>query len=237
MSAAPPRYRQLADVLRQDILNARLKPGAALPTEMEICAEHDVSRHTAREALRILTEDGLIERRRGAGTIVAGRKAPAFAQTIGDFDSILQYARDAKLTIFHEGSAAPALLDRFGLTGEFREYVGLRRVADEPAQAITTVLLSERYALGAAELSQLSGPVSEWLEQKHRVSIVKVTQRMEAAMLNAAEAQRLGVPPHSAALRTTRRYRNASGSIVLLSESLHPAGRFAYEIRLERKRP
>jgi len=57
---------------------------------------------------------------------------------------------------------------------------------------------------------------------------------MEACLVEATEAKYLDVPLKSAALRTIRRYRNQRGDIVLLSESLHPAGRFAYEVRLER---
>lgn len=236
MTPPIPRYRQLADHLRALIRSRGLEPGALLPTEMELCSEHGVSRHTAREALRILADDGLIERRRGAGTVVAERSAAAFAQTIGDFDSILQYARDAHLSIISDEPCTEEDLDRLGLTGAFRAYRGLRRVADEPPQAVTTVMIPERYAPPAALVSSLTGPVSEWLERTHGVAIARVTQRMEATLVNAETAAVLGVTPESAALRTTRRYRTANGDIVLLSESLHPAGRFAYEMRLDRER-
>ncbi|MFN3836056.1 MAG: winged helix-turn-helix domain-containing protein, partial [Glycocaulis sp.] len=50
VTTPPPRYRQVADELRQLIASARLQPGDALPTEMELCEAKHISRHTAREA-------------------------------------------------------------------------------------------------------------------------------------------------------------------------------------------
>ena len=57
---------------------------------------------------------------------------------------------------------------------------------------------------------------------------------MEAVALNKSQADRLNVSTGYPALRTVRRYRGGDGEILLLSESLHPAGRFAYEMRLDR---
>ena len=234
MPASQPRYRQLAEQYRKAITSGTYKPGDALPTEMEICETHKVSRHTARDALRILTDDGLIERRRGAGTIVAARGTPAFAQPIGDFDSILQYARDSQLEITTAQDADQDTLDRLGLTGEYLQLIGFRRVADQPPQAITAVYIRADIAPDTAILANLSGSVSEWLEANQEISIERVMQRMEAVALNKSQADRLDLSTGYPALRTVRRYRDGSGEIILLSESLHPAGRFAYEMRLDR---
>lgn len=234
MPAAKPRYRQLADQMRAQITSGKYKPGDALPTEMEICEKHKVSRHTARDALRILTDDGLIERRRGAGTVVAPRSAPAFAQPIGDFDAILQYARDAHFEITTAQTADEDTLDRLGLTGDYLQLIGFRRVADQPPQAITAVYIRASLAPKVEIISALPGSISEWIEEHRQVSVERVVQRMEAVALNKSQADRLNVSTGYPALRTVRRYRDANGDIMLLSESLHPAGRFAYEMRLDR---
>lgn len=220
--------------MRKQITSGKYQPGDALPTEMEICEKHNVSRHTARDALRILTDDGLIERRRGAGTVVAARGHPAFAQPIGDFETILQYARDSSLEITTVQPADGDTLDRLGLTGDFLQLIGFRRVADQQPQAVTAVYIRADLAPDISIISALPGSISEWIEENHGVSIARVVQRMEAVALNKSQADRLNVAKGYPALRTVRRYRDASGEILLLSESLHPAGRFAYEMRLER---
>ncbi|MEM7327635.1 MAG: GntR family transcriptional regulator [Pseudomonadota bacterium] len=237
MPAPQPRYRQIAEQFRKAITSGKYKAGDALPTEMEICETHKVSRHTARDALRILTDDGLIERRRGAGTVVAARGTPAFAQPIGDFDSILQYARDAHFEITTTQIADSDTRDRLGLTGSYVQLIGFRRVADQPPQAITAVYIRADVAPDAATIEGLKGSISEWIEAHNQVSVERVVQRMEAVALNQSQAKRLNVSTGFPALRTVRRYRGGDGEILLLSESLHPAGRFAYEMRLDRTKP
>jgi GntR family transcriptional regulator len=56
--------------LRQAIVNGTYSPGSQLPTEAELSELLGVSRTVVREALRVLEEDGLIDRRHGVGTFV-----------------------------------------------------------------------------------------------------------------------------------------------------------------------
>lgn len=236
MNTVQPRYRQIADELRLLIASGKLKPGDALPTEMELCEAKDISRHTAREALRILTEDGLIARRRGAGTVVTNPPAPTFAQPIGDFESILQYARDAVFIPERARPSSAAELKRMDVEGDYITYTGMRRATGEAPLAVTTILVLAQFAPPMEELSQLQGSISEWIEGAHGASVANVTQRMEAVALGKADAARLGVNAGSPALRTLRRYIDTVDRTILVSESLHPAGRFAYEMKLTRQR-
>jgi GntR family transcriptional regulator len=67
-SSALPLWAQLAD----DLV-ARLEGGdfgERFPTEHELGAEYGVSRHTVRDAVRRLREDGLLSAERGRGTFV-----------------------------------------------------------------------------------------------------------------------------------------------------------------------
>lgn len=231
-----PRYRQIADEFREAIASGRLKPGDALPTEMELCAARDISRHTAREALRLLAEDGLIARRRGAGTVVTQPPAPAFAQPIGDFDSILQYARDAVFLPDRTRQASATDMKRLSLSGVYTVFSGLRRASGAAPLAITTIFVLDELAPPLETVRSLTGSISEWIEGVHGVAVAGVTQRMEAVALTRTEAAKLSVAEGSPALRTLRRYTDVSGRTILVSESLHPAGRFAYEMKLNRQR-
>lgn len=236
MTTPPPRYRQVADELRQLIASAGLQPGDALPTEMELCEAKHISRHTAREALRILTEDGLIARRRGAGTVVTAPPAPVFAQPIDDFDSILQYARDAAFLPERRQPASAAERRRLGIEGDYVAFSGLRRAAGQAPLAATSILVLSELAPSLEEVRRLNGSVSEWIESAHGVPVANVLQRMEAVALGKTDADHLGVAAGSPALRTLRRYTDTGGRAILVSESLHPAGRFAYEMKLNRQR-
>lgn len=65
-----PMYRQIADALREKISAGELKPGDALPTESSLQEAFNVSRVTVRQALKLLTEDHIVESIQGSGTYV-----------------------------------------------------------------------------------------------------------------------------------------------------------------------
>ncbi len=69
-------YKELADLLLEEIENGVYGPGSQMPTEMEISRRFGLNRHTVRAALRRLVQDGYIYRVRGRGTFVARRKIP-----------------------------------------------------------------------------------------------------------------------------------------------------------------
>jgi len=69
-----PRYLQIAGHLRELVDVGA--PGGRLPSETELCDWFDVSRMTARQAVRLLVSEGLLYRRRGQGTFIASRPVP-----------------------------------------------------------------------------------------------------------------------------------------------------------------
>src|SRR3984893_13679761 len=68
-----PRHLQVQRVLRGRIESGEWGSDHPIPTEMELLEEFGVSRTTIREALGVLTRDGLIARHRGRGSFVQPR--------------------------------------------------------------------------------------------------------------------------------------------------------------------
>lgn len=68
-----PLYRQLQRLLRNAIYEERLGDGASILPERDLASEYGVSRITVRKAIKGLVEEGLLARRRRAGTIVTSR--------------------------------------------------------------------------------------------------------------------------------------------------------------------
>lgn len=73
-----PNYRnkssQIADSLMNRIIKSGLKPGDVLGIEADLVAEHEVSRPTLRESLRMLEAQGVISLRPGpGGGVTVGR--------------------------------------------------------------------------------------------------------------------------------------------------------------------
>lgn len=64
------RYVELASMLRAEILSGGVKPGELLLSEHELCHKYKMSRNSVRQALDLLTKEGLIARKPKVGTVV-----------------------------------------------------------------------------------------------------------------------------------------------------------------------
>ena len=65
-----PIYRQLHGKLVELILEGVLKEGDALPSIRDISSEHRINHITVSKAIQLLTDEDLVEKRRGLGMFV-----------------------------------------------------------------------------------------------------------------------------------------------------------------------
>lgn len=132
MSSRPPARRR-SDVvharLRAEILEGRLAPGAAVPSERALADELEVNRHAVREALKRLEQAGLVRISQGGPTRVREWRETAGLEVL--------------LDLVAGPDGPPAALARAVL--EMRESIGVdaaRRCADRASPA-------DRSAVGA----------------------------------------------------------------------------------------
>ncbi|WP_299354858.1 phosphonate metabolism transcriptional regulator PhnF [uncultured Shimia sp.] len=64
-------WEKIARALTADITDGRYGPGDKLPTEAELAKRFEVNRHTIRNALKDMAENGLVFSRRGSGVYVS----------------------------------------------------------------------------------------------------------------------------------------------------------------------
>ncbi|QSB14036.1 winged helix-turn-helix transcriptional regulator [Natronosporangium hydrolyticum] len=76
-STAWGAYREIATALRERIAGGEFAPGAALPSEADLCEQYAVARNTLRRALDQLAADGLIVTHPGRGRVVADAQGGA----------------------------------------------------------------------------------------------------------------------------------------------------------------
>ncbi len=69
-----PQYKKIYEILRKHILSGVYSEGSLLPSENELCAVHNITRPTVRQALEVLVQEGFISKKQGKGSIV--RKPP-----------------------------------------------------------------------------------------------------------------------------------------------------------------
>ena len=68
-----PPSQQIADDLRRSIESAELAPSERVPSERELARQYGTARNTAREAIRILSAEGLLVAEHGRGAFVRAR--------------------------------------------------------------------------------------------------------------------------------------------------------------------
>ena len=65
-----PKYQQVVEAMKNEILSGRYQPGQKLPSEAALVKRFGASRITVGRALRELRQAGLIQSRAGSGSYV-----------------------------------------------------------------------------------------------------------------------------------------------------------------------
>ena len=239
-SEAAPRYQRIARDLRQAIAKGRYPVGAQLPTEHELCRQLGVSRFTIREAIRVLSNAGLVRRKPRAGTLVAALPDDTrYSHGISSLRDLFQYAQS---THFHY-----VYIGRVGLTKpqaralsaaageEWILAVALRReTAGAQPFGVTRLFLNPALKGIEKALRNWSGAVYALIERDCGVRIGRVEQVIAAIALDEEDAASLGVRAGAPALSIRRRYFDEGGRLVEMADTVHPADRFAYRMELRR---
>lgn len=95
--SSQPLHDQLAGQLRRAIAAGDPAPGEKLPPARELAKSLDVNVHTLLRSFQTLKDEGLLEVRRGRGTIVTG-DAPKLAGFVALAKELVTEARRAGLT-------------------------------------------------------------------------------------------------------------------------------------------
>lgn len=79
-------YYQLYNILFQDIVGGKYPVGKMIPAESELMEIYRISRATARKAVELLANDGLVKKKRGYGTIVISNRPNTSPQRVIRYD-------------------------------------------------------------------------------------------------------------------------------------------------------
>lgn len=236
----PTLYRRIARELEAEIAAGNRPVGSLLPTEAALCATYDASRYTIREALRLLVERGIIERRQGAGSrIISTAPRTSYSQTMRTLSEFSQYARDTHFDIAEtaivslDDDAAELIPAPAG--SRWMRISGVRWTAERTEPIChTTVYVHTRFAHHLHDVRTTPGPVYALVEARSGEMIAEAIQEIAARPLPAVAARALKLRAGSTAMRFVRRYLDASGGTMLASVNWHPAERFSYVLKIRR---
>ncbi|MFQ6786552.1 MAG: GntR family transcriptional regulator, partial [Streptococcus salivarius] len=85
-----PAYIRIHDKIKADVDDGTWKIGQRLPSERDLCETFDVSRMTVRQAITLLVDEGILERKPGSGTFVASSRVKEKMRGTTSFTEIVK---------------------------------------------------------------------------------------------------------------------------------------------------
>ena len=238
--ARKPRYIELADELRSSIMMGEFGKEDQFPTETALCKQFGVSRFTVREALRKLTQEGLISRRRGSGTTMqpASARAGALHQPLSNVGEILQYARDTSINFEKlDPQEIPAkIAEQIGLVSDDKWFVfhGKRmKPGRKRPIAITVAWINPDLADAVSSIDVTATTIFGQLQSSADIEITKITQDIQAIPASEHFARDLGIEKGDPILRILRCYFDQNDRLFEISANYHPGERFAYSMHID----
>lgn len=228
-----PLYMQLQKVLRDAILSRVISPEAAIPPERDLAEEFGVSRLTVRKAVDGLVSEGLILRRRGAGTFVASRVEKSFSKLSSFSEDMISRGRvpHSEWLARSVGGVTPEESLSLGLSPGTQVYRFQRlRFADGLTMAleystIPSYCLPSIDAVGESLYAALDAAGNR---------PVRALQRLRAVAFTADQADILGIRPGDAGLFIERRGFLADGRAAEYTQSYYRGD--AYDVVAELNR-
>lgn len=227
---ALPLYMQLQRVLRSAIQSRVLSQDAAIPPERDLAEEYAVSRITVRKALSGLVDEGLLSRRRGAGTFVASRVEKSFSKLSSFSEDMLSRGRRPHSVWVNRslGAVTPEESLSLGLSPGAAVYRFHRvRYADDAPMALEYATIPA-YCLPSLEA--VGDSLYEALEEAG-YRPVRALQRLRAVVFTKSQAEALGVSPRDAGLLIERRGFLSDGRAAEFSQSYYRGD--AYDVVAE----
>jgi GntR family transcriptional regulator len=228
--AGQTRYREIERFLRTQVEGAR--PGAPLPSEAELCERFSVSRMTVRQALQELTNDGLVERRRGQGTFVAHRpvhrRPGVFLSFTEEMNRRGVQATSRLLTAGMDDPRRSEVLD-LGLApgGQVVRIVRVRLADGVPVALEDAALVPE---LGDVLEEDLGGGSLHGALERRGVVATRATGTITARLARADETELLDLAPPSALLVELRVLFDQEGRVFERTETRYVADRYVIDV-------
>lgn len=218
--APSPLYRQLHQALRGAIEDQRLAGAAPLPAERDIASDLGISRITVRKALDALADEGLVRRRRGAGTFVAARVEKSFSMLTSFSEDMASRGRSARSSWLSRSAGA--------VTPE--ESLALGLSPGSPVLRFDRIRYADEVAM-ALEHSVIAGdclPSEQAVDHSLYAALeatgkrpVRALQRLRAVLLDADRAALLGIAEGAPGLLIERRGFLGNGQAVEFTRSFY----------------
>ncbi|MDF2873773.1 MAG: transcriptional regulator, GntR family with sensor domain containing protein [Sporomusa sp.] len=233
-----PLYYQLKDIICAMIEDDELQPDDPIPSERELCEQHDISRMTVNKAITSLVTEGLLYREQGKGTFVArGKEKHPLSSLLGFTEEMQQRGLDVftRQISFRKKMATKWLQQELLLDKdqEVFEIIRLRYVSGQPfalETAYLPVFLCQELSAGRLEGKSLYAVLS----REFGLQMNYAYQTIEPVAVNDYESELLEVKQGALALLFSRRTYLKNNVPMEVTKAIYRGDRYKFEITLRR---
>ncbi len=227
-----PAYRRIQGEILKRIEKGELKMGDSVESERMLAKAHRVSLMTARQALVGLEREGLVERRRGAGTFVAPPKIH-FNRLMSFTEQLTarSMAPSSKVLTLKVVTDEPEIAARLSLAFNARliKLERLRLGSGEPFAIESCYLSADRFP-GLMRAGLERGSLFSLLE-RYGVEIAHADEEVDATVADPHLARVLAVTPGHPLLRIRQTIFSVRGTPTVCVLGLYRADRHVLRIR------
>jgi GntR family transcriptional regulator len=230
-------YQQIAESILDKIQSGELQPGARLPSEHTLSAEHKVGRNTIRHALSDLAIKGYLETVQGVGTFVTETHFPKTVEFLYGFSQEMGQrgkAVDSRLLEAELISADPLLARvlRIQLGAEV-VFLNRVRIVDGKPAAIERAYLPHSFCHGILEHDFSEESLYDVLAAQYNMKPDHAEQEIGAEIATPQVAELLDLESPAPVLVIRRETRTADGRVIEYVESEFRADRFRFYTNLK----
>ena len=229
-----PIYRGVARELSDLIRKGDLPPGSRVSSERELAGEYGISRMTARAALSLLEQRGVIERKGRSGAFVARPKIGLDLSTVAGLSArllrqgITPGAEVIEGRTVTAGELESAVAETLGVAGDEPVHVVVRRrTGNGEPLALEESYFPARYCRDLLD-NELTGSIYELLRDGYGLEPARLYQEVELTQLDTAAAVKLGVRPDVPVLMVTRTAWDARGRPIEYARDLYRGDRLLF---------
>ncbi len=193
-----PLYLQIIELLVARISNGEWKPGAIIPSEINLAQELDVSQGTVRKAITELVESNVLTRRQGLGTFVSNHnneRALFHFFHISD-DHGHKVLPDSEVLSCHTKKPTKREASKLALNSRDKviKIERIRKMGSKPTIVETVVLPEKPFKnLGKANDCQLPNLLYELYEKQYGITIHSANEQLRAISANHKDAALLNI--------------------------------------------
>jgi GntR family transcriptional regulator len=233
------RYGKLALALRDRILQGEWAPGDVIPAESALAQSYGVALGTLRQALALLVEDGVLQRRHGKGTFVTKGVDGALMMRFFRFrgvDDGQSEAPQSRILSSRMRSATAQEAHAFGVVkgAQVMQLERLRSLGNEPCLLETIVLPLPLFGkLADSDPDEWDDLLYPMYQQRCGVVIQKTQDHLSFSQLNATQAKRLKLAASHPCVLVQREAFDMAGRCVELRTTRGDAFSFKYTTQLQ----